>query len=210
MKRRIIKGQAGVPKLKPITREQADSIWQAERSVPYNEPWLAKAVRYISNPFDIVSDYVQGSDWAPDWLKEAAPWISFAAGAAGGGPVKKNGWASRGQSKNNSNWAKKASIEARYPIAKSGNRKQGRGKNKDYNDDYDPEDIIWDEKVEQRNRVNDAWADRVRQRNHKARSAPKNKPKETPQPPAPRPKTKKEELMERLRKQNEQSKKNSN
>lgn len=88
MKRRIIKGQGGIPGIRPITKEYADSIYQAQQEIPYDEPWWSKAVRYIQNPFDIVSDYIEDSDWAPSWLKRSAPWVSFAASTIGGGPKK--------------------------------------------------------------------------------------------------------------------------
>lgn len=82
MKRRIIKGQAGLPEIKPLTQEYADSVWQAQQSIPYDEPWWVKTVRYVQNPFSIVSDYVYDSDWAPNWLKDAMPFVDLGVGLA--------------------------------------------------------------------------------------------------------------------------------
>ena len=86
MKRRIIKGQLGIPglsnNLTPISKEDAQDYYQLEHSVPYNEPWWSKTVRYTQNPFNIVSDYVESSDWAPDWLKYAMPYVGIGVGLA--------------------------------------------------------------------------------------------------------------------------------
>ena len=105
MKRRIIKGQAGIPGLDnnyiklpevqvirrqinngltPISEEDAQNYYQLEHSVPYEEPWWSKTVRYVQNPFDIASDYVQDSEWAPNWLKNIMPYASFGASLAAG------------------------------------------------------------------------------------------------------------------------------
>lgn len=86
MKRRIIKGQLGIselyPNLAPVSEEDAQDYYQLEHSVPYNEPWWSKTVRYTQNPFNIVSDYVESSDWAPDWLKYAMPYVGIGVGLA--------------------------------------------------------------------------------------------------------------------------------
>lgn len=87
MKRRIVKDQLGVSglpnnNLAPISKEDAQNYYQLEHSVPYDEPWWSKTVRYTQNPFNIVSDYVESSDWAPDWLKYAMLYVGIGVGLA--------------------------------------------------------------------------------------------------------------------------------
>lgn len=89
MQKRIIKAQQGSSGLN--IEEIINNYTQEQlHKEPTNFQKVVQGIDYVLNPYGAISDYIQKQDWAPEWLKQASPYIVTAISFIGGKPKRPN------------------------------------------------------------------------------------------------------------------------